>query len=119
MSVSDSIAPLELDLANLGDRVGQRFGHYQIAHELGTGGMGHVFQALDESLQRYVALKVIRPQALRVQDRTGTDGLLQEAVAQARLNHPHVVHIYFVNAFWKNSSISNCGLRPLESAVCT
>jgi eukaryotic-like serine/threonine-protein kinase len=95
MSVSDSIAPLELDVAH-GDRVGERFGHYQITHELGTGGMGQVFQALDESLQRYVALKVIRPHAVAVNDRTGTDRMLQEAVAQARLNHPHVVHIYFV-----------------------
>src|SRR5205823_2027653 len=48
-------------------------------------------EALDESLQRYVALRVIRDGNRRLDDR-----LIQEARAQARVNHPHVVHIYYV-----------------------
>lgn len=76
----------------------RRLGHFRVVGRLGRGGMGDVFRALDESLQRYVALKVLRP---------GTDGatagsaglsrLLQEARAQARVNHPGVVHIYYVS----------------------
>jgi eukaryotic-like serine/threonine-protein kinase len=78
------------------DRSGERLGHFRLVSLLGQGGMGVVYRALDESLQRYVAVKVMRC--------TGTDGsstarvtrLLDEAVAQARLNHPHVVTIYYV-----------------------
>lgn len=72
--------------------------HFRVVGRLGRGGMGDVYRALDESLQRYVALKVLRP---------GLDGpaagsaglphLLQEARAQARVNHPGVVHIYYVS----------------------
>lgn len=58
--------------------------------------MGAVYRALDESLQRFVAVKVIR-----TDDSGSTKGrqvsrLLDEAVAQARLNHPNVVTIYYV-----------------------
>ncbi len=78
------------------DRSGERLGHFRLVSLLGQGGMGVVYRALDESLQRYVAVKVMRC--------TGADGssaarvtrLLDEAVAQARLNHPHVVTIYYV-----------------------
>lgn len=76
----------------------RRLGHFRVVGWLGRGGMGDVYRALDESLQRYVALKILRP---------GSDGstassggplrLLQEARAQARVNHPGVVHIYYVS----------------------
>lgn len=75
---------------------GQRYGHYRIVQELGQGGMGVVYQALDESLQRYVALKVIHPAAESAVDTKQMQRLLQEAIAQARVNHPNVVHIYYV-----------------------
>jgi serine/threonine protein kinase len=62
--------------------------------------MGQVYRALDTSLQRYVAVKLIRRGAGRNdQDsdgRTLVDKLLHEAVAQARVNHPNVVAIYYV-----------------------
>ncbi len=76
------------------DRSDTRLGHFQLLNPIGHGGMGSVYRALDESLQRYVALKVIRGGA-----RTATemDRLMQEARAQARVNHPHVVHIYYVS----------------------
>lgn len=97
-SFSASTAPLPMESGQEGDRIGQRFGHYQIMRRLGIGGMGEVYQALDESLQRYVALKVIRPQATPIIDQSDdeTDQLMQEAIAQARLNHPNVAHIYYV-----------------------
>jgi uncharacterized RDD family membrane protein YckC len=71
--------------------IGIKLQHFSIVAHLGDGGMGSVYEALDESLQRYVALKVIRDGNRRLDDR-----LIQEARAQARVNHPHVVHIYYV-----------------------
>ncbi|MGC1274875.1 MAG: protein kinase [Planctomycetaceae bacterium] len=76
----------------------RRLGHFRIVGRLGRGGMGDVYRALDESLERYVALKVLRPSVNG--SAAGADGpvpLLQEARAQARVNHPGVVHIYYVS----------------------
>ena len=76
--------------------IGQRLGHFRIMSRIGLGGMGAVYRAMDESLQRYVALKVIDdPQA--DEDGRRVAKLLQEARAQARVNHPNVVHIYYVS----------------------
>jgi tRNA A-37 threonylcarbamoyl transferase component Bud32/uncharacterized RDD family membrane protein YckC len=80
---------------------GKQLGHFRLEQRLASGGMGAVYRALDTSLQRLVAVKVIRqpsgqtgPNADTV--RLRTENLLQEAIAQARLNHPNVVTIYFV-----------------------
>jgi len=78
------------------DPIGQQYGHYRIVQKLGQGGMGVVYQALDESLQRYVALKVIHTAGGSAIDTVQMQRLLQEAIAQARVNHPNVVHIYYV-----------------------
>ncbi|MCA9106680.1 MAG: protein kinase [Planctomycetales bacterium] len=76
---------------------GTRFGHFEIVEPLGRGGMGAVYRALDTSLQRYVALKVIRQFGDGSSSGERRSRLKQEAIAQARLNHPHVVTIYFVD----------------------
>jgi uncharacterized RDD family membrane protein YckC len=70
------------------------FGHFRIDRKLGGGGMGAVYRALDTSLQRYVAVKVIHQRSQRTESRL--NAMLREAVAQARLNHPNVVTIYYV-----------------------
>ncbi|MCA9078324.1 MAG: protein kinase [Planctomycetaceae bacterium] len=80
--------------------LGTRLHHFQIINRIGQGGMGAVYRALDESLQRYVALKVIRtpPQQDEQPDASPhVERLLQEARAQARVKHPNVVHIYYVS----------------------
>lgn len=77
-------------------RPGDRFGHFEIVEPLGRGGMGAVYRALDTSLQRYVALKVIRQFGDGSTSGERRSRLKQEAVAQARLNHQHVVTIFFV-----------------------
>jgi hypothetical protein len=60
--------------------------------------MGDVYRALDESLQRFVALKVLRASSDdNAPHSEASLRLLQEARAQARVNHPGVVHIYFVS----------------------
>lgn len=76
--------------------IGQRLGHFQIVSRLGRGGMGDVYRAMDESLQRYVALKVISERKVE-DDADRVRRLLQEARAQARVNHHNVVHIYYVS----------------------
>ena len=75
--------------------VGKKLEHFQIINRIGGGGMGAVYRALDESLQRYVALKVIRPSENG--DHSEVQQIFQEARAQARVNHPHVAHIYYVS----------------------
>ena len=79
------------------DMIGQSIDHFTIVDRLGDGGMGTVYRAMDESLQRYVALKVIRRGAAGASEAHHVENLLQEARAQARVNHPNVVHIYFVS----------------------
>lgn len=70
------------------------YGHFRIDRRLGSGGMGAVYRALDTSLQRYVAVKVLKNANQCADDRAAT--MLREAIAQARLNHPNVVTIYYV-----------------------
>ena len=80
------------------DRAGECLGHFRLLSKLGFGGMGAVYRALDESLQRFVAVKVIHTQgegSTRSNHRQ-TTRLLDEAIAQARLSHPNVITIYYV-----------------------
>ena len=65
---------------------------YRIGRLLGRGGMGEVYAAVQESLQRPVALKVVS--AKLEQDREFVDLFLAEARAAAALSHPNVVTVY-------------------------
>src|SRR5205823_13762671 len=66
--------------------------HYRIIKLLGTGGMGSVYQAHDEKLDRVVALKVLLPESVAQADRRRR--FLQEARAASALNHPHILTVY-------------------------
>jgi eukaryotic-like serine/threonine-protein kinase len=77
--------------------IGRQLGHFEIIDRLGGGGMGAVYRALDRSLQRYVAVKLIRTSSDQLPDDRKVKALLQEAVAQARVHHPNVVTIYYVS----------------------
>jgi len=72
--------------------VGTRVGRYSVEGQLGSGGMGVVYYARDEKLERTVALKMLGPGVL-----TGEDArrhFRREALALARLNHPRIAAVY-------------------------
>ncbi len=96
VSSGSSKAENERSLQPAWDRSGERLGHFRLVSMLGQGGMGVVYRALDESLQRYVAVKVMRCATAEGSSAVRVTRLLDEAVAQARLNHPHVVTIFYV-----------------------
>jgi tRNA A-37 threonylcarbamoyl transferase component Bud32 len=74
--------------------VGKCLAHFRIEKLLGKGGMGEVYQATDVTLDRQVALKVLRHEV--ASDAEYRDRFVREARAQARLNHPNICHIYFI-----------------------
>ena len=71
-------------------------GRYKVVRRLGSGGMGVVYAAWDEALNRKVALKVLRTRVGRNKRDTGRKRLQREAQAMAKLSHPNVVAIYDV-----------------------
>src|SRR5205823_8539066 len=72
---------------------GQRlFGRYTLLKILGRGGMGIVWLAHDEELEREVALKFLPD--LMIQDRAVFDQLRRETKRSLELTHPHIVRIY-------------------------
>ncbi len=73
---------------------GSRVGHYRIVSHLGAGGMGEVYLAHDEVLERPVALKILPHGA--APDAISVARLVQEAKSTATLNHPNVAHVYEV-----------------------
>jgi CheY-like chemotaxis protein len=72
------------------DREG--IGRYEIVEELGRGGMGLVYEALDRTLDRRVALKVLRPEFAA--DAKYEALFLAEARAAAKVSHPALVTVY-------------------------
>jgi serine/threonine-protein kinase len=71
--------------------IGQTIGKYRIVGQLGRGGMGTVYKAVDETLDREVAIKVLNPE---VADAKIMTRFRAEATALARLNHPEIATIY-------------------------
>jgi len=71
---------------------GQRIGHYRVESRIGAGGMGEVWKARDEHLNRDVAIKVLPPEFSADADRVRR--FEQEAYAVSALNHPNIITIY-------------------------
>jgi hypothetical protein len=72
-----------------------RLAHYAILEVVGQGGMGIVFKALDERLQRIVAIKVLSP--AYATNELARQRFQREAKAAAAVSHDHVVPIYHVD----------------------
>ena len=111
--------------ARLGEALGDA---YTIEGEIGRGGMGVVYRARDERLQRRVAIKVLPPELAFQRDIR--ERFTREAQTAARLSHPHIVPIhsvgegsglvYFVMGYVDGESVAarirRRGRLPLDEA---
>jgi uncharacterized RDD family membrane protein YckC len=77
--------------------IGKHIDHFEVRGLLGEGGMGRVYLAHDLSLDRPVALKLLRREL--ADNAMLMARLVDEARAQARLQHPNVVTIYYIGHF--------------------
>jgi serine/threonine protein kinase len=90
------------------DRVGALVGRYRVASLLGRGGIGEVYSAHDTDLDRAVALKFLRPEAIG--DSGAVKRFVREARAASGLNHPNIVTVHEVID-------STCGLAIVMELV--
>ena len=74
----------------------QVLGDYRLVREIGRGGMGVVYEALQQSLRRRVALKILPLAA--VLDQRRLERFKNEALAAAQLDHPNIVHVLSVGS---------------------
>ena len=112
--------------------IGRTFPNYRVVSELGAGGMGVVYKALDLRLERHVALKVLPPG--KSDDAARRSRFLQEAKAASALNDPHIVTIYDIftddkfssdvvglavtgNTVSQDQKVYHLGLDPLSSLL--
>lgn len=72
--------------------LGLKLGHYRISEKIGVGGMGEVYRAHDERLDRDVALKVLPAGALA--DEAARKRFRKEALALSKLNHPNIATVH-------------------------
>ncbi len=72
--------------------IGRIIEGFQITDKLGEGGMGEVFRAIDTTLGRVVAVKVLHSELMK--DPQLTERFLSEAKTQAQLNHPNLATLF-------------------------
>src|SRR5262245_3699839 len=71
--------------------VGRTIGKYRFVEQIGRGGMGTVYRAIDETLDRVVAIKMINADLLEPER---MQRFRAEAVTLAKLNHPRIAAIH-------------------------
>src|ERR1700685_95749 len=84
--------------------IGQSISHYRITGQLGSGGMGIVYEAQDLDLGRRLALKFLPPKLSG--DQNALDRFLLEARTASALNHPNICTIYAVERAGDQSFIA-------------
>jgi eukaryotic-like serine/threonine-protein kinase len=72
--------------------IGRTISHYRIEEQIGAGGMGVVYRAHDEQLERDVAIKVLPPGTLL--DENARRRFRKEALSLAKLNHPNIATVH-------------------------
>src|SRR5690606_27134686 len=85
-------APAPMGNPFAGDDKPERLGPYLLREQIGQGGMGVVYRAHDEHLDRAVAIKIIVPEYAASE--MAVARLKAEAQAVARLSHSHIVSVY-------------------------
>jgi serine/threonine protein kinase len=94
----------------------EQIGPFRVIHLLGEGGMGRVYEAIDTRLDRPVALKTIRQDAV---DHSRTrDRFWREARLAATVNHPHICQIYEVGEVDGTLFLAMERLEGESLAVC-
>ena len=78
----------------MGNALPEKIGHYKVVSELGRGGMGVVYKAHEESLNRFVAIKVLGDHL--ASDEQFLSRFTREARAAGAVSHPNVIPIYFI-----------------------
>jgi len=78
------------------DLIGKTFGPYAVTEKIGEGGMAVVYRGFQASLNRYVAIKVLRGDLARNQEFVAR--FHREALAVAKLSHPNILHVYDAGA---------------------
>jgi serine/threonine protein kinase/tetratricopeptide (TPR) repeat protein len=82
----------QLDTRTMQDLSGRTLGHYRIVEKIGAGGMGVVYRARDERLDRDVAIKVLHEAVAQEPDRLAR--FEREAKVVAKLAHPNILEIW-------------------------
>lgn len=100
-------------------RRGDHIDRFVVLEVLGAGGMAVVLSAYDPSLDRRVAIKLMRSELWRAAGVRGRDRLLREAQAMARLSHPNVVTVHEVGAIGDEVFIAmeHVGDRTLRDCI--
>jgi hypothetical protein len=88
----DTASAAALFAEGTGEEEGATIGRYQVVRRLGRGGMGVVYLAHDERLDRPVALKLLPPYLSA--DEVAARRFVEEAKAASALDHPHIITIY-------------------------
>ncbi|HMF16391.1 MAG TPA: serine/threonine-protein kinase, partial [Gemmataceae bacterium] len=89
------LTKFQAELLLAGRTNGFLLGQYRILEQLGEGGMGRVFKAVHQTMNRTVALKLLSPNL--VQTPRARELFQREVRAAARLNHPNIVTAYDAN----------------------
>lgn len=69
-------------------------GRYELIEKIGEGGMAVVYKSMDRFLNRYVAIKILRPEFTK--DQQFVDSFRKESQAAAGLQHPNIISVYDV-----------------------
>src|SRR5271156_2300631 len=72
--------------------IGNELGHFTLLKKIGEGGMGRVFKARDQRLDRFVAIKLVSEAQSADPNRRAR--FIQEAKAASALNHPNIITIH-------------------------
>ena len=80
----------------MSDLVDKTLGEFHLLRHLGSGGMADVYLAEQTSLQRHVAVKIMKPSLIATSGEVMLARFKQEAMMAAGLNHPNIVQVYTV-----------------------
>ena len=91
------ITKFQAELLLIGRAKGLLLGPYKILDKLAQGGMGRVYKAIHQTMNRIVALKVLAPNPDKARTAKAQEYFQRELRAAAQLNHPNIITVYDAN----------------------